>query len=176
MAQTHTKKRGKRSPPNGDGDWKQTFLAALGNTANVRYAAAQAGIAREYAYQVKREDEAFAAAWALALEDAIEALELVALQRAQSQSDVLLIFLLKSHRPEKYRDHFKHEHTGKDGGPIETKELSYAERLANLSNAFAAGGVAIRGNGGVEPVDTQSTEEAAQGQPSANGVPNVASP
>jgi len=33
-------------------------------------------------------------------------------------SDTLLIFLLKSHKPERYNPPQKQEHTGKDGGPL----------------------------------------------------------
>jgi hypothetical protein len=39
-------------------------------------------------------------------------------------SDTLLIFLMKGARPEKYRDNARVEHTGKDGGPIQTMDLS----------------------------------------------------
>jgi hypothetical protein len=35
-------------------------------------------------------------------------------------SDTLLIFLLKGLLPETYKDRAQHEHSGKDGGPIET--------------------------------------------------------
>jgi hypothetical protein len=37
-------------------------------------------------------------------------------------SDALLMFMIKAHRPE-YRDTFKNEHSGADGGPIEFAEF-----------------------------------------------------
>jgi hypothetical protein len=51
----------------------------------------------------------------------------------QKYSDTLLIFLMKGVRPEKYRERFGHEITGKDGGPIETAELSSEERKERIS-------------------------------------------
>lgn len=36
------------------------------------------------------------------------------------------IFWLKNRRPEEWRDRTQHEHTGKDGGPIQTLDLSKA--------------------------------------------------
>jgi transposase-like protein len=43
------------------------------------------------------------------------------------------IFWLKNRQPEKWRDVTKTEVTGKDGGPIETHELSDAERAARVA-------------------------------------------
>jgi len=43
------------------------------------------------------------------------------------------IFWLKNRQPEKWRDVVKAELTGKDGGPIETHELSDAERAARVA-------------------------------------------
>jgi len=41
-------------------------------------------------------------------------------------SDTLMIFLLKAHRPEKYRESVKHEHGGAGGGDIVVQILSGA--------------------------------------------------
>jgi hypothetical protein len=38
-------------------------------------------------------------------------------------SDTLMIFLLKAHRPEKYRDNYKVELSGVGGGPVEILEV-----------------------------------------------------
>jgi hypothetical protein len=45
-------------------------------------------------------------------------------------SDSLLMFLLKAHRPDKFRERQSIEHTGKDGGPI-----TYQHDLSKLTNA-----------------------------------------
>ena len=58
-------------------------------------------------------------------------------------SDVLLIFLLKAHRPEKYRDNVRHEHSGPGGGPIPAKVEH--DLAADLAPYAAALGALIRG-------------------------------
>ncbi len=100
----------------GAGEWRPAFLAALRNSANVRASCMAAGISRKTAYQHRNRSAEFRAQWDDAIEDACDVLEAEAWQRARSTSDVLLIFLLKAHRPGMYRDRF--EITGKDGGAI----------------------------------------------------------
>lgn len=98
--QPHQPRAQKRSPQG----WKERFLNALRNSGNVRAAAQAAGITRENAYQYRNRSKEFRAEWESAMEDAIDVLEAVAFRRAQETSDTLLIFLLKSHRPERYAD------------------------------------------------------------------------
>ena len=38
--------------------------------------------------------------------------------KVRKYSDTLLIFLLKAHRPKKYRETIHHAVTGEDGGPV----------------------------------------------------------
>lgn len=93
----------KVTPKKAD-EWRPVFLATLRDSGNVRAACKQAGITRKTVYQHREQSKEFAAQWAEAMEDAIDVLEAVALQRAKATSDTLLIFLLKAHRPDKYRD------------------------------------------------------------------------
>jgi len=88
----------------GGGDWVPAFLASLAKHANIRAAARAAGIERAKAYDRREQDPVFRKAWDDALENAIDILEEEARQRALGDSDTLMIFLLKSHRPEKYRE------------------------------------------------------------------------
>jgi hypothetical protein len=85
-------------------EWRPLFLGALRNSANVRAACQVAGIARATAYKSRAASQEFAAAWDEAVEDACDILEADAWTRARKQSDVLIIFLLKAHRPAKYRE------------------------------------------------------------------------
>jgi hypothetical protein len=85
-------------------DWAPRFLELLRHTANVRLSADGAGIDRGTAYNRRRRDQAFAAAWEQAEADAIDVLEAEARRRALSVSDNLLMFLLKAHRPERFRE------------------------------------------------------------------------
>lgn len=88
----------------GAGEWRPLFLASLREDGCVRYACTAAKISRVTAYEHKETDPEFAGQWEISLQEAIESLEREAARRAKKSSDVLLIFLLKAHRPEKYRD------------------------------------------------------------------------
>lgn len=114
-------------------EWRPKFIAALRNSGNVRASCFQAGVGRRTAYNHRDRSKEFAADWDEAIEDACDAMEGEAFRRAMSgiekpvtvagkrevikdYSDTLLIFLLKAHRPGKFRE--KVEHTGEGGAPI----------------------------------------------------------
>lgn len=122
---------------------KQTFLAHLRETGNVTLSARAVAIATMTLYDARKADPAFEAAWKTAIEEAIDVLEEEARRRAftgvtrkkfhlgkpvfdpltrkqyveQEYSDLLLIFLLKAHRPAKYRE--RYELSGKLGIVLE---------------------------------------------------------
>ena len=114
------------------------FLEVLATMCNVTHAAWTAGISRSRVYDIRKEDAEFAAAWDNAIEEGADALELEARRRALEgvkepvfykgevcghvlrYSDTLLMFLLKAHRPEKYRE--RYEATIDD-----TRELTVAD-------------------------------------------------
>lgn len=110
-AQSAPEKRLKR-------DWAPRFLEIFRQTCNVRLSADGAGIDRDAAYRRRQRDQRFAEAWAQAEQDAIDVLEAEARRRALSTSDTLLIFLLKAHRPDRYREQSRVELTGANGGPV----------------------------------------------------------
>ena len=101
---------------------RAAFLKALTDTGNVSAAARAAKASRSRAYQLKAADPGFAAEWADALETAIDALDAEARRRAldgvetphfhqgrvagtvRKYSDTLLMFLLRAHRPDRYRE------------------------------------------------------------------------
>jgi hypothetical protein len=105
------------------------FLETLAATGNVSAAARAAAVARSTCYRSRQVDPDFAEAWADAAEEAVDQLEAEARRRAlegverplvgagklirdddgkvvmvREYNDRLLEFLLKAHRPEKYRD------------------------------------------------------------------------
>lgn len=110
--------------------WQEKFLAAFAERANVRAACRAAGVSRQLAYETRKTDAEFARKWRTTRADAVDLLEEEAWRRAhdgtkkpvyqggalvgtvREYSDTLIIFLLKAHRPKKYRDNFKHEHSG----------------------------------------------------------------
>lgn len=100
---------------------RATFLTALRETCNVAGAARTAGIGRSSAYEWRRDDPAFAAAWDEAEAEAIDNLEGVVYRRAmEGHSDRLAEILLKGHRPERYADRSKIEH----GGTVAIERIS----------------------------------------------------
>lgn len=115
---------------------RKAFLAILRETCNVSEAARAANIGRQSAYDWRGDDEAFAAAWDEAEQEAADKLEREAWRRGvdgtdkpvtfqgritdtyKEHSDRMLELLLKAHRPEKFKERVTNEHVGKDGGPI----------------------------------------------------------
>ncbi len=103
-------------------DWKPRFLERLAKTLSVTAACKGAHIGRTAVYQARKDDAAFAAEWDAAIDQAIESAEAEMYRRAvegtrkpvyqsgglvghvQEYSDTLLIFMLKAHRPERYRE------------------------------------------------------------------------
>ncbi|SEL39165.1 hypothetical protein SAMN04515666_103607 [Bosea lupini] len=94
---------------------RERFLAALGEGLSVAGAAKLAGIGRQTVYDWRKRDGEFAAAWDDAIETGTDNLEDEARRRAMSTSDTLMIFMLKARRPEKYKERYAAEHTGKNG-------------------------------------------------------------
>ena len=101
------------------------FLSVLSESGNVTRAAEESDCGRQNLYRLKREDEAFSAAWEEAADIGAKRLEDEARRRAvegwqepvwyqgeqtgtvTKYSDTLLICLLKAHHPEKYADRSK---------------------------------------------------------------------
>jgi len=118
------------TPEKGMLHWMPVFLAALAKDPNVTAAAAAAGVARQYVYEARDAHADFAKAWDNAIEQSVDILETEARRRAlhgtsrpvyqggalagyvQEYSDVLAIFLLKAHRPEKFRERVDVRHQG----------------------------------------------------------------
>jgi hypothetical protein len=80
------------------------FIRALRAQPDVKRAARLAGTDVQTIYFWKRTDRAFRDSWESALEEAVDELEGIALQRAKTGSDTLLMFMLRAHRPQTYRD------------------------------------------------------------------------
>ncbi len=105
--------RTKRTPKK-----RAAFLKALDSGESVTKACNAAGIGRRTVYDWRSDDEKFAAEWEDAVETGTDVLEDEAVKRAKDGSDTLLIFMLKARRPDKFKDRWQHEHTGKGGGPL----------------------------------------------------------
>jgi hypothetical protein len=104
--------------------WKRVFLDELAKTCNVSLACEKAGVSRQTAYRHKKELPRFAERWDDAIDTGVDALYAEARRRGlegvkkgvwhmgkrvgseRQYSDLLLIFLLKAHRPETFRESF----------------------------------------------------------------------
>lgn len=107
----------------------RVFLEALSNCGNITEACRVAKVSRDWAYDKRKADPAFAAQWETALETAIDSLEGEAWRRGRDgfeefitskdglvlgadgkpamqrkYSDTLMALLLKAHRPDKFKD------------------------------------------------------------------------
>ena len=109
-----------RQPDGAPPGWQEAFLGHLRETGNVSAAARAAGTCRSRCYEWRRRDPAFVAAWADALEEAADRLEMEAFRRAVKgvgedrffqgsvvgevtrYSDSLLMFLLRARRPARF--------------------------------------------------------------------------
>ena len=91
----------------------ERFLQKLRDSANVRAACDAADVNRSTVYRWRDKWKTFADEWNEALEDACDVLEQEAWRRAMAEnSDRLLMFLLKAHRPDKFKDRQELEHKG----------------------------------------------------------------
>lgn len=126
------------------------FCAALAETGIVAKACKAVDISRQQAYKWRQSMPEFAKAWDDALEIGITALEDEAHRRAfegtdepvfhqgamcgsmRRYSDTLAIFLLKAHRPDKYRENTRMELTGANGGPVQVDDSERATRVSGL--------------------------------------------
>lgn len=125
------------------------FCAALGETGIVAKACKAVDISRVTAYQWRDEIPEFAAAWDKALQVGITALEDEAHRRGfegidegvyhqgvlmdtqKKYSDTLAIFLLKAHRPEKYRERTHLDVSNSDGSLV-VDDATRSARVAQL--------------------------------------------
>jgi hypothetical protein len=112
--------------------WKAVFLEALRQHGQVTKAAKRARIGRMTAYRERDADPVFAQAWRDALDIGVDALEDEARRRAFDGSDTLLIFLLKGHRPERYRER---QHVQQDGSQQQRIEIVYVNNSDNTDTS-----------------------------------------
>jgi hypothetical protein len=144
-------------------DARETFLTTLAEQCNVTASCKAAGIGRSTAYDWREDDPGFAAAWDRAVEEATDALEAEARRRAiegierpityqgavtghyREYSDRMLELLLRAHRPEKFSERVRNEHTGANGGPIQLERAvsdadEFTRRIAGMAALLAAPG------------------------------------
>lgn len=83
-------------------DEYDAFLVVLARYPNVKFAGLMAGLPLDDLFKRKAEDPDFSQRWDQAISTSIDMLEVIAWQRARFMSDKILMFLLRSHRPDIY--------------------------------------------------------------------------
>ena len=108
---------------------RRAFLARLSECGQVNVSARAAAVATGALYKERQASPEFAQEWADAIDIAMLGAESEVFRRAvdgvekpvtvagvrevvRQHSDVLLMFLLKAHKPEKYRDNYRAEGAG----------------------------------------------------------------
>jgi hypothetical protein len=118
------------------------FLEEYARLGTITHACRAAHIDPKRHYEWMERDPSYVERFEVAKQEAIDTLEREARRRAvegveepvgwykgepggyvKRYSDLLLIFLLKGARPERYRDNYRIEHTGADGGPIKMETV-----------------------------------------------------
>ena len=118
---------------------RERFIEHLRQCGNVTQSAELVAVTRRCVYAHRDLHEDFAKEWDDAIEEAVDRLEQEAWRRAHAgfdepiifkgidtgiritrYSDQLMTLLLKSHRPEKYRERTSTELSGPGGKPVET--------------------------------------------------------
>jgi hypothetical protein len=114
--------------------WKR-FLKVISDGGSIGKALDASKIGTTAFYDQKKKNPDFAKAYQHAMERAMDRMEDAAYTRAVNgvkeriptkngtiirtvYSDSLLMFLLKAHRPGKFKDTVRNEHTGADGAPL----------------------------------------------------------
>lgn len=141
MAETETQSQQDGGDTKGPA-WHRAFLDAFEDTGLVHKACELAGIGRATAYRHKQSHEDFALAWHDIEEKTTDAMEREAYRRGaqgmdkpifykgeqvatvREYSDTLLMFMLKSRKPEKYREQYDLRHSGKIDMPTGAPDLS----------------------------------------------------
>ena len=120
--------------------WQDEVFAECRKIPNIARAAKNVGVSRGTIYNHRESDPEFAKALKDALDEGVENCEEELHRRAfegtlvpktvagkreeiRQYSDVLAMFLLKAHKPEKYRDHHSIEHKGSIRKPLEVAGL-----------------------------------------------------
>lgn len=89
--------------------WQRIFLQQLASSPNISLACRTAKVSRVTAHSYKESDAAFGSLWEDVLAGAVDNLEAKTFKHAENGDAQLAMFLLKAHRPDKYRETTRQE-------------------------------------------------------------------
>jgi hypothetical protein len=151
---------------------QELFLRAFSKCGIVSLAARQAKINKATHYKWLKDDPSYGERFAQGQETAIEYLEELLLRQAEGGNIAAIIFALKAARPEKYRDNYRVELTGRDGGPISTATVGGVDHYLHLSDEQLERIAAS----GLEDVELAPATATALDCPEANGRLRIEGP
>jgi hypothetical protein len=155
------------APKKPDPEWVPRFLEEFRKLGVVAWAAEKSGISRGYIYQYRQANPDFAARFKEAEAESTEWLESAAVKGAVFDGNpTLLIFLLKSRRPDVYRDNVNVKHSGDPDNPVKhdiTGTVTVTDRIATYADAFEkaadrGGEGDVSGDGVGQPVDPRPNQ------------------
>lgn len=128
------------------GEWKVAFIAYLRKYPNVVKAANHVGVARSLVYRERAADPAFEAAFQDAWDEAIDAVEGVAMELARHRdpkNNSLRLAMLKAWKSERYGDKSQVTLKGSKEEPVEVHtQNDSTDRIAAILSVLAdAGGL-----------------------------------
>ncbi|MEM7444303.1 MAG: hypothetical protein AAF414_13340 [Pseudomonadota bacterium] len=151
---------------------RAAFITALEQGYSVTYARKKAGLERAALKEWRAEDAGFAEDWDAAVEAGTDLLEDLARERVATGGDSLLMFLLKSRRPEKYRE--RHDHQVDAGivsgvliAPASIDLETWVDQAANLAAEQARQRAGQRAGDLTQPVKTAEARKSVGSAKSA---------
>ncbi len=133
-------KRLPRSSKTGKTGWQDVFIASIEKDPSVKHASLKAKVTKSTIYEERDKDPKFAQRWAEAAQAGVDELEASVFVRAKNgisrgvwrtvkgkavkvetvyeYSDALAMFMLRAHKPGRYRETIRSEVTGAEGGPV----------------------------------------------------------
>jgi hypothetical protein len=113
---------------------QEVFLRFFARCGIVAMAARQAKISKASHYRWLESDPTYGERFAEAREEAIEYLEELLLKQCEGGNLIAIIFALKAARPAVYRDNYRIEMSGPNGGPISTATVGGVDHYLHLSD------------------------------------------
>jgi hypothetical protein len=113
-------------------DWKKNFLEGVRVAATIQAGCDKAGVSRGFINHERKRDPAFEREFQDAIDAAIDYAQQSAFERGKLQSDKLLMFILRSHRPEIYREMKEMQRAGNPQEGINAA-LSDEERIRRIT-------------------------------------------
>jgi hypothetical protein len=111
-------------------EYGQEIIDLMATGLSLTAAAADLGFHRQRVYEWAEHHPEFADAVKLARAKRVLALERGLLEATEGPRVTARIFALKNADPEEWREKVVNEHTGKDGGPIETADATDPKKRA----------------------------------------------